>query len=138
MDRFSKTTEIDISELAAIEDDTPKKSKIGNIIALILSIIIAIFIWLYVMETNVLTEQINIDDIYVYSYSDVNIPIEKRPIKVSGMRRYLVDFDKDDFKIIKKESGSYEVILFGTNSDVYKITNTSYENNEISISVNKK
>ena len=78
MDRFSKTTEIDISELAAIEDDTPKKSKIGNIIALILSIIIAIFIWLYVMETNVLTEQINIDDIYVYSYSDVNIPIEKR------------------------------------------------------------
>ena len=54
MDRFSKTTEIDTAEITAatMEDDTPKKSKATNIIALVLCLLIAVIVWIFVMETD--------------------------------------------------------------------------------------
>ena len=53
MDKFSRTTEIDTTGvLNAIEQDTPKKSRTGNIIAFVLCVLAAIVIWLYVMDTD--------------------------------------------------------------------------------------
>ena len=52
MDKFSKTTEIDISDAMGMEDDTPKKSIKWKVVAIVMSVLIAICIWLYVMQTD--------------------------------------------------------------------------------------
>ena len=68
MDKFTKTTEIDISAMNDMEDETPKKGKAGTIIALIICLIASIFIWLLVMETE--------NETIKKEYSEIPVKIE--------------------------------------------------------------
>ena len=47
MAKFTKTTEIDISAMhEVVEEETPKKNRLGWIISIIVAIIIAFVVWL--------------------------------------------------------------------------------------------
>ena len=67
MDKFTKTTEIDISSMSAIEEDTPKSGKWGKIVALILCLLLSVIIWVYVMETDTSIKTKTIEDVRVTS-----------------------------------------------------------------------
>jgi hypothetical protein len=139
MDRFSKTTEIDTAEIAAaaIEDDTPQKSRASIIIALISCILIAIVIWMGVMEADSDVFQRDFDNVGVYStYTDVEA-VDSITITVKGLRRVVVDFKASDFKVIKSAEDKYIVSLEGNKADAYVIENESTDDS-IVVSVSKK
>ncbi len=127
MDRFSKTTEIDTAEIAAaaMEDDTPKKSRISIIIALVSCILIAIIIWMTVMEADTNPFQREYDDVKIYaSCTDVD-PIDSTTITVKGLRKVIVDIKASDFKVVKVGENDYDVYLVGDMAGVYTIENES-------------
>ena len=102
MDKFTKTTEIDISAMHDVmEDDTPKKNRVGKIIAIIISLIVAIGIWIYATETNGSIEtdtyevQVTIDDMVLDFYA-----------RVSGTNSQLADFDASKIVITKSADGN--------------------------------
>lgn len=103
MDKFSKTTEIDVSSINSMEEDTPKSGKAGKIIAAIFSLLLAVVIWIYVMETDT--------QIYEHEYTvaefelseKVNFkitPKQELVFVVSGTRSALADVDEDDLKVV--------------------------------------
>ena len=55
MEKFTKTAQIDTTPLQLIEEDTPKTSKAGKIVALIICLLLSIGIWVYVVETDTTT-----------------------------------------------------------------------------------
>lgn len=65
MDKFTKTTEIDISAMNEMEDETPKKSSVGKIVAMVLCLILAIVIWFVVMEVDTSMQQRTFENISV-------------------------------------------------------------------------
>ena len=103
MDRFSKTTEIDVSALNSMEEDTPKSSNAIKIVAAIFSLLLAVVIWLYVMETDteVYEHEITVVEYELSETVNYNIkPKQTMIIKVSGTKSELADVDADDFKVI--------------------------------------
>ena len=53
MTKFTKTTEIDISAMQdVIEEETPKRSKLSFVLPMIISVVLAFFIWIYVTENS--------------------------------------------------------------------------------------
>lgn len=102
MDKFSKTTEIDISDAMGIEDDTPKKSKKGKIIAVILSVLIAICIWLYVMQTDTTLYERDYKDISVTVVNEngYNVTVSDTvTVTLKGMKSTLADIKKSDITV---------------------------------------
>ena len=139
MDRFSKTTEIDTAEIAAaaIEDDTPQKSRASIIIALISCILISIVIWMGVMETDTDPFQRDFDNVGVYvTQNDVD-SIDSVTVTVKGIRNVVVDFKACDFKVVKTAENEYAVYLVGDKADAYTVKNESTDDS-IVISVTKK
>ncbi|MBE6624266.1 MAG: hypothetical protein E7622_01335 [Ruminococcaceae bacterium] len=139
MDRFSKTTEIDTAEIAAaaMEDDTPQKSKVTLVIALISCILIAIVIWMGVMEADNDIFQRDFDDVSVYApYTDVE-PTGSITITVKGVRRVVVDFKSSDFKVVKTAENEYAVFLIESKAEAYEIKNESTDDSVI-VSISKK
>ena len=102
MDKFSRTTEIDTAGvLSAIEEETPKKSRRGNIIALIICIFVAIFIWAYVVDTNTEIDSVHFSDVDVIVNSveyDVEIKTQV-DITISGTVRDIVDIGRTDISV---------------------------------------
>ena len=99
MDKFSRTTEIDTAGvLSAIEEDTPKKSRKGNIIALIICIVVAIIIWAYVVETDTELHEKTFTDIAVTSHNDdYNITVKSQiDVTLKGTSKNLVDISKSE------------------------------------------
>ena len=117
MDKFSRTTEIDTAGvLNAIEQDTPKKSRKGNIIALVICIFVAIGIWAYVMYTDPEIHEKEFDNIQVtYEGDDYEIiAIEEVDVVIKGTNRDITSISKSDIKIVivNKEiigEGTYKV-----------------------------
>ena len=102
MDKFSKTTEIDISDAMGIEDDTPKKSKKGKIIAVILSVLIAVCIWLYVMQTDTTLYERDYKDISitVVNENGYNVTVSDTvTVTLKGMKSTLADIKKSDLTV---------------------------------------
>ena len=103
MDKFTKTTEIDISAMTEMEDETPKKSNVGNVIAMVCCLILAIFIWLFVMEIDTSIQQREYKDISVekigydaYTVSgDLSVDVV-----LTGISKELADINKDDIHVI--------------------------------------
>lgn len=102
MDKFTKTTEIDISAMHDVmEEETPKKNKTGKIVAIIISCLVAIGVWVYASEkdSNIETDTYEVQatfdnqvlDFYVY---------------VSGTNSQLADFDANKIVIIKDTNGN--------------------------------
>lgn len=144
MDKFTKTTEIDISSMSAIEEDTPKSGKWGKIVALILCLLLAVIIWVYVMETDTSIKTKTIEDVNVTSvtangYNSTTVP--SFDIEASGIFRDLVDIKKEDIRIditetVNAETGESEYYATCTYVGKAKITVTfpDTESNEISVS----
>lgn len=138
MDRFSRTTEIDTAEIAAatMEDDTPQKSKASVIIAIVVCLLVAVVIWLFVMETNTEIIQKEFNDIPVYATITDTTPIKTDKIIVSGVRRNVIDLNSEDFKIVEGTNG-YNAILLGEKAELFYLT-SEFVNNEIIVSVSEK
>lgn len=129
MDKFTKTTEIDISAMNSMEEETPKSSKAGKVIAIILSLIIAIAIWLYVIETDPTKYDKTYNDIEVpiVNISDLNVQIENVSVVLSGTKRALADVKIEDIVIDAVDASAF------TSEGTYKIKLTARVNDDISI-----
>ena len=125
MTKFTKTTEIDISAMHdVIEEDTPKRSKLSFILPIIISIVLAFFVWIYVTE--------NSDDVKKKTFTSVQVPNEEITlnIEVEGTYSALADIDQDSFEITKKDD-EYVVEIKSTASDNAKTASViSYEINQ--------
>jgi hypothetical protein len=125
MTKFTKTTEIDISAMHdVIEEDTPKRSKLSFILPIIISIVLAFFVWIYVTE--------NSDDVKKKTFTSVEVPNEEITlnIEVEGTYSALADIDQDSFEITKKDD-EYVVVIKSTASDNAKTASViSYEINQ--------
>ena len=103
MDKFTKTTEMDISAMSDMENSTPKKSKLGSIISIIFCLLIAVVIWLFAMENDVTEHTREFNDIQVnlignndYTVSgDLNIDVV-----LIGANKDLADIKKEDIYVI--------------------------------------
>lgn len=125
MTKFTKTTEIDISAMHdVIEEETPKRSKLSFILPIIISIVLAFFVWIYVTE--------NSDDVKKKTFTSVHVPGEEITlnIEVEGTYSALADIDQDSFEITKKDD-EYVVEIKSTASDNAKTASViSYEINQ--------
>ena len=99
MDKFTKTTEVDISNMGLIEEETPQKGKAGKIIAMIISLLLAVSIWLYVVETDdtlVEKEFSNVEVKVVNLSADRDIVADPVTVILTGTNSKLVDIDEAD------------------------------------------
>lgn len=107
MDKFTKTTEMDISAMNEAEEEASKKnkgkSKIGTIISIILCMFVAVAIWLFAMESD--------DGLYSRTYKDINV-------NLIGNDGYEVSGDL-----------CVDVVLLGTNSELANIEREEIEVN---------
>ncbi len=107
MANFTKTTEIDISSMHDVmEEETPKKSKWGVIIPIVLSLIVAFGIWLFATEKSTDLHTETYDAIVV----DTNgIPIKNETVKVDvkGTYSQLADMKKE-YIIVTKNGDEYQ------------------------------
>ena len=143
MEKFTKTTEIDISAMNEIEDEAPKKSNVGNVIAIIVCLLLAILIWVFVIETDdSLTSKVykvNVTDT-VDGYEIVNTSIN---VEIRATRSDLADLSKDEIIVIidktalNKEIDTQKlpVKVHIESSDEGKWTVVS---NDLSVQVSKK
>lgn len=102
MDKFTKTTEIDTSDLNLLEE-TPKKSKVGKVVALIISLLLAVAIWLYVVETDTTVVDKEYTGIKVEIVNEelngYEITADDISVTVSGTTSQLVDIDESDITV---------------------------------------
>ncbi|MBQ7412619.1 MAG: hypothetical protein IJW10_06940 [Clostridia bacterium] len=137
MDRFSKTTEIDTAEITAatMEDDTPKKSKATNIIALVLCLLIAVIVWVFVMETDTNYIEKNYDDIPVYAESMAESPIEYKTIAIRGARKNVIEIKAEDIMLVVDSNDSYTAYLIGDKSSSFVLETQFDSSDDIIVTV---
>lgn len=127
MDKFTKTTEIDISAMVDMEDETPKKSKAGTIVALIVCLIVSLFIWVFVMETDSSLIEKTYDDISVTitnNTENLNITAEDVSVAIKATRSDFADLKKQDITAVLdasnvhisgKQMANVKIIINSTN-----------------------
>lgn len=140
MDRFSRTTEIDTAEIAAatMEDDTPKKSKVSSIIALVICILIAIIVWAFVMETDTNYIEKDFNGIHVYSSILDTNPIDEVDVVVVGVRKNVIDIKPSDIKLVLDDMGDYNAYLCESKKEIFIAEVEVNKNDEIVVTVRKK
>ena len=114
MTKFTKTTEIDISAMhEVIEEETPKKSKLSLILPIIISIVLAFFIWIYVTK--------NSSDVKTKTITGVSVPNEEitLDIEVEGTFSALADINENSFEI-KKDGEEYVATIKSSATDKAK------------------
>lgn len=124
MDKFTKTTEIDISAMNEMEDETPKKSKVGTIVALIVCLFVSLFIWIFVMETDTSLIEKTYDDVSVTIVNNINnfdITAEDMSVIIKATRSDFADLKKHDISVIL---------------DASSITSPGKQNAQVMIKVN--
>ena len=109
MDKLTKSAEVNSFDSSSLEEETSKKSKVTKVIALVISLLLAVAIWLYVVETDetifeeefvVDVEILNADSAYEITANDVTVVVK-------GTTSQLVDIDKSDI-IVKVDMDSLE------------------------------
>ena len=93
-DKFTKTTETDISNMTLMEEETPQKSKVGTVISIIISLILSVSLWLYVVDTDDNKIEKAFDDIEVQIInpnSEYDITAERVTVILVGTKSQLVD-----------------------------------------------
>ena len=118
MDKFTKTTEVDISNMNIVEEEPPQKSKAGKIITIIISLFLSITLWLYVTETDQTKIEKEFNDIQVNivnATEQFNITADNVNVVLMGTNSQLVDVEKGDIIVeIDAEqitkSGDYSVM----------------------------
>lgn len=125
MDKFTKTTEVDISNMNTVEDETPQKGKVGKIIAIVISLLLAISIWIYAMETD----ETKVEK----EYSDIKVVVQNAPkqfdvsasnvsVTLVGTNSQLVDVDPSEIVVIVDASAVTEVGVIETFTSVITVT----------------
>ena len=140
MDRFSKTTEIDTAEITAatMEDDTPKRSKATNIIALVLCLLIAVIVWIFVMETDTNYIEKSLDSVPVYGDYVDQSPIDHTTIVVKGIRKNVIDISANDLKLVALVDGGYDVYLTEEKGGRFIVELQFEPSNDIVVTVREK
>lgn len=107
MDKFTKTTDVDTSDADLLEEKAQKKSKIGRVIALVISLLLAVAIWVYVAETDatIVEKDYNVSVMVVGTVPDYDITADDVTVTVEGTTSQLVDIDKSDI-IVKVDISS--------------------------------
>ena len=93
-DKFTKTTETDISNMSLMEEETPQKSKVGTVISIIISLILSVSLWLYVVDADDTKIEKAFDDIEVQIInpnSEYDITAENVTVILIGTKSQLVD-----------------------------------------------
>ena len=124
MDKFTKTTEVDISSLNLHEEETPKKSKATKVVALIISLLLAVAIWLYVVETDesIVEKDFTVSvEVINDSHPNYEITADDITVTVKGTTSQLVDIDKSDI-VAKVDMNAYETLESGSLSALVSIT----------------
>ena len=129
MDKFTKTTEIDISNLSLMEEETPQKSKIGKVIAIIISLLLAVSVWVYVAETDQTSVEKEFDGVAVTVINNnekFNITADNVSVVLVGTNSQLVDLKASDIVVIidaekVTKAGDYSIFAH----EVYIDENTS-------------
>ena len=101
MDKFTKTTEGELSNVNLVEEEAPKKSRIGTVVAIIVSLLLAISAWLYVV--NEATSEMEFNDVKVIVLDEsgkFNIIAENVSVTLCGTNSQLVEVDPS--KIVVK------------------------------------
>lgn len=122
MDKFTKTTEIDISAMVDMEDETPKKSKASTIIALVVCLIVSLLIWTFVMETDSSLIEKTYEEISVTVINNTenyNITAEDVSVAIKATRSDFADLKKQDIVV---ELDASEIHVMGTQIAKVKIT----------------
>ena len=110
-DKFTKTTETDISNMSLMEEETPQKSKVGTIITIIISLILSVSLWLYVVDSDDRKIEKAFDDIEVQIINanpDYVISAENVTVVLIGTKSQLVDVEES------------EIIVEINGKDIYK------------------
>ena len=110
-DKFTKTTETDISNMNLMEEETPQKSKAGTIITIIISLILSVSLWLYVVDSDDRKIEKAFDDIEVQIINanpDYVISAENVTVVLIGTKSQLVDVEES------------EIIVEINGNDIYK------------------
>lgn len=103
MDKFTKTTEIDISAMTEMEDETPQKSSAGKVVAMIFCLIFAIIIWLFVMEIDTSIQEREYKNISILKVSDAGYTVtgdENVDVILTGFSHELADIDRNEIRAI--------------------------------------
>ena len=103
MDKFTKTTEMDISAMHETEEKAPKKSKIGSIVAIVVCLFVAVVIWLYAMEIDIAehTREYNNVSVDLVGNADYDISGDLSVnVVLVGPNSDLVDIEKSDIKVV--------------------------------------
>ena len=111
MDKFTKTTEGELSNVNMVEEEAPRKSKTGTIIAIIVSLILAISAWLYVVETDdtiVEQEFENIEVVILDQSEKFNIVADNVSVTLCGTNSQLVDVDPSKIVITVDALSQYK------------------------------
>ena len=147
MDKFTKTTEVDISNMGLIEEDTPQKSKAGKIIAIIISLLLSISIWLYVVETDKTEVEEVYENIVVHVLNEPDgykVKAENVTVILTGTNSKLVDIDEADIIVEIKADNLTEEDTIVTeykayiNGEVEPSVEVKVKSNKIKVKVAKK
>lgn len=119
MDKFTKTTEIDISSMNdSMEEATPKKNKSSKIIAMILSLVVAFGIWVYVLETDTTVVKDLYENIPVIGMTDVYVNVW-----VEGTNSQLADVKAEYIEVTKSDAGyKAQIVVDRQVKMIYKCT----------------
>ena len=149
MDKFTKTTEVDISNMGLIEEETPQKSKVGKIIAIIVSLLISISVWLYVVETDDTDVEEIYDNISVSidaENADYIVIAQKVSVIITGTNSELVDIDESDIFVEIDASDlepgdeyakKYNAYVVNENGEINPSISVKVKNDKIKIEVKK-
>lgn len=138
MDKFTKTTEVDISNMN-IEDETPQKNKAGRILAVIISLLIAVTAWIYVEETDENKYEMVFDDVSVNiinTNEKFNITADNVSVTLVGTNSQLVDVQTSGI-IVEVDAASITTVgdYFVTSKEVYVDDDICVEVKNVTVSV---
>ena len=125
MDKFTKTTEVDISNMNTVEDEAPQKGKIGKIIAIVISLLLAVSIWIYAMETDETKVEKEYTDIKVVVQNapkQFNVTASDVSVTLVGTNSQLVDVDRSEITVIVDASSISEAGVYEMFTSVITVT----------------
>lgn len=123
MDKFTKTTEVEISNMNSVEEETPQKSKVGGIVAIIICLLLSLVAWVYVAETDdaeVEKEYKNVKVVVLDADEQLNIIADDVSVTLVGTNSQLVDVNPADIIVTVNALSDRH----GDDMDYYVVSNS--------------
>lgn len=113
MDKFTKTTEIDISTMHDVmEEETPKKNNFAKVIAVIVSFVVALVFCVYIMDTDS-TLIVESYDVQVEGTEDwVTVQVRATNSQLADIKEVKVSLDESGEYVVKFLNRKQEEIRF--------------------------